>query len=218
MTEMIRPIAALVLNAAIAVMEVFTLSKLSDKKELLKYYTYLSNLIALIASTVYVAVTLWVLVQGAAAPLWLKGLRFTATYMLVTTLFVFTLVLLPSHKSGNTITAADFIGISPKLANLILHYLCPVISAVSLLLLERQPVLAGSEWTLYAAIPTILYWTVYLILTCLNLWKDPYGFSEPSKTPKTFASVLAGILMFAVIPAMSMGLDFLLWWINTLNF
>ena len=216
--ELLKTAAALVLNAAIVWMELHTLRRLTRKKDILKYYTYLSNLVAAVAGALYVAVTLWVLVQGAAAPLWLKGLRFTATYMLVATLFVFNLVLLPGGKAGNAITEEDFTGISPKLANLILHYLCPVISAVSLLLLERQPVLAGSEWTLYAAIPTILYWTVYLILTCLNLWKDPYGFSKPSEKPKTLFAALTGILMFILIPAMSMGLDYLLWWINTLNF
>ena len=216
--ETVKLILALALNLMIVGLEVFTLTKLSDKKEILKYYTYLSNLIALIGSTVFVAVTLWNLIGGNPAPIWLKGIRFTSTYMLVTTLFVFSLVLLPSHKSGNTITANDFIGISPKLANLILHYLCPVISAVSFILLERQPVLAGSEWTLYAAFPTIGYWTFYLILTTFNLWKDPYGFSQPSEKSGSVMSVIAGIAMFALIPAMSMGLDYLLWWLNTLNF
>ena len=216
--ETLRLVAALALNIVIVVLEIFVLTKLSDKKEILKYYTYLSNLIALIAGVIFAAVTLWNLIGGNSVPIWLKGIRFTATYMLVTTLFVFSLVLLPSHKSGNTITAADFIGISPKLANLILHYLCPLISAFSFILLERQPVLAGSEWTLYAAIPTILYWTVYLILTAFNLWKDPYGFSQPSEKPGSFIGIVAGIAMFALIPAMSMGLDYLLWWLNTLNF
>lgn len=216
--EALKPIAALVLNIAIVALEIFVFTKLSDKKEILKYYTYLSNLIALMAGVVFIAVTLWNLIGGNPAPIWLKGIRFTATYMLVTTLFVFSLVLLPSHKSGNTITAADFIGISPKLANLVLHYLCPIISAFSFILLERQPVLSGSQWTLYAAIPTIVYWSIYLILTAANLWKDPYGFSGSGEKNGSFISVVAGIVMFMLIPAMSIGLDYLLWWLNTLNF
>ena len=216
--ELLKTAAALVLNAAIVWMELHTLRRLTHKKDILKYYTYLSNLVAAVAGALYVAVTLWVLVQGAAAPLWLKGLRFTATYMLVATLFVFNLVLLPGGKAGNAITEEDFTGISPKLANLILHYLCPVISAVSLLLLERQPVLTDPNWTLFSIAPTILYWMVYLILTASGLWKDPYGFSEPSEKPKTLPTLPTGILMFLLIPVMSVGLHYLLWQISSLNF
>ena len=212
--ESVKLIAALVLNLSIVILEVFVLTRLTNKKDLLKYYTYLSNFIALIAGAVFVAVTVF----GVPTPLWLKGLRFCATYMLATTLFVFNLVLLPGGKAGNTITEEDFTGIRPQRANLILHYLCPVLSALSFLLLERQPVLSDPNWTLFAAAPTIVYWVVYLILTALNLWKDPYGFSEPSEKPKTLFTALTGILMFALIPVLSMGLDFLLWWINTLNF
>jgi hypothetical protein len=216
--ELLKTGIPLFLNLAVMASSGITLCRLRRKKDILKYYTYLSNLIALLGSTVFVAVSLWNLISGNYTPIWLKGVRFTSTYMLVTTLFVFSLVLLPSHKSGNTITAADFIGISPKLANLILHYLCPAISAISFILLERQPILAGSQWTLYAALPTIAYWTVYLILTATNLWKDPYGFSNFNKNNGPAISPLAGAAMFLLIPAMSMGLDYLLWWINTLNF
>ena len=209
---------ALALNIAIIAMECFTLSRLSCKKDILKYYTYLSNLIALIGSSVFVSVTALNLLSGSPVPVWLKGLRFTSTYMLLTAMFVFSLVLLPGHKSDNTITADDFTGISPKLANLILHYLCPFLSAASFLMLERQPVLASPEWTLYAAIPTILYWIVYLVLTVCNLWEDPYGFSKPRKSSGTVISTIADIFMFAAIPVLSMGLDHLLWWLNTLDF
>ena len=92
----ILKIGALVLNAAIVVLEVFTLTKLCSKNDILKYYTYLSNLIAAVAGAVYVAVT----VTGIPTPLWLKGIRFCATYMLATTLFVFNLVLLPGGKAA----------------------------------------------------------------------------------------------------------------------
>ena len=215
--ERISLFAALGLNAVIVALEAYILSRLSNKKDVFKYYTYLSNFIAFITSSIFIVYTIGRLFIGTSTPVWLKGFRFCATYMLVTTMFVFSVVLLPSHKSGNTITAADFIGTSPKLANLILHYLCPVISSISFILLERQPVLVSSEWTLYAAIPTIVYWTVYLILTATNLWKDPYGFSQPGEKSGTVISVIAGIAMFALIPAMSIGLDYLLWWLNTLN-
>ena len=140
--------AALALNAAIVILEIFVLSHMTRKKDILKYYTYLSNLIALIAGCLYVATTVVNLFTGATAPMWLKGIRFSATYGLVTTLFVFHLVLLPMRRSGNLITHKDFHKrVTPKFANLVLHSLCPILSAVSFLLFERQPILAGGEWT-----------------------------------------------------------------------
>lgn len=216
--ELGKTIAAILLNTGVAVLEIWVLQRLVCKKDILKYYTYLSNLIAMIGSAVFAAVALRNLICGDSMPIWLKGLRFAGTYMLVTTMFVFSFVLLPGHKSTDLITADDFTGIRPEFANLVLHYLCPVISAFSFILLERQPMLTGSEWTLYAAVPTLAYWSVYLLLTACNLWKDPYGFSEPSEKPTTIGSIFAGILMFLLIPALSMGLDYLLWWLNTLNF
>ena len=216
--EATKLIAAPVLNGLIVGLDFFVLSHLTDKRDLLKYYTYLSNLIAMISGAIFVVFTLMNLISGNPAPVWLKGIRFCATYMLVTTMFVFSLVLLPRRKSGNLISHNDFSAkVSPKLANLVLHYLCPVISAVSFILFERQPVLAGSEWTLYAAIPTLAYWAVYLLLTTFHLWKDPYGFSTPSEKNRSVGAAIAGVLMFLLIPALSMGLDYLLWWLNTLN-
>ena len=213
--EAMALIPALLLNCIIAALELFVLTKIADKKDILKYYTYLSNAIALISSAVFAVVTCVNLCRGGITPLWLKGLRFCATYMLVTTMFVFSVILHPRNQSEHLITDSDFTGgIDPRTANLLLHYLCPVISACSFLLLERQPVLTGSEWTLYGALPTIVYWSVYLLLTATNLWKDPYGLSE--ENPGT--SSKADILLFLLIPVFSMGLDYLLWWINTLPF
>lgn len=210
--------AAAVLNLLIVALQIRVLRRIVRKKDILKYYTYLSNVIALIGSAIFAAVAIWNLISGDPVPIWLKGLRFTGTYMLVTTMFVFSFVLLPGQNGENLITASDFYGIKPEFANLVLHYLCPIISACSLILLERKPVLEGSEWTLYAAIPTLVYWAMYLLLTACNLWKDPYGFSAPSQKSSTIGTAIAGVLMFLLIPALSMGLDYLLWWLNTLNF
>lgn len=213
--ESTKLFAALMLNIAIVALEVFVLCRLSNKKDILKYYTYLSNFIALITSAIFSVITCLNPVNGNYTPLWLKGIRFCATYMLLTTLFVFSVVLLPWHKSENTITASDFFAsVSPKLANLILHDLCPVISAISFILLERQPVLERSEWTLYGAIPTMLYWITYLILTITHRWEEPYGLAKSEKG----SGFTAGTLLFLLIPFMSMGLDYLLWWLNTLSF
>ena len=207
-------IIALMANTAIVVLEIYVFSKLANKADILKYYTYLSNAIALITSGIFIVVTTLNLFRNCAVPLWLKGIRFCATYMLVTAMFVFTVVLLPRHKSGNLITASDFAtGLDPNRANFLLHYLCPVISTCSFLLMERQPVLTDSKWTLYGALPTLVYWSVYLLLTATHLWKDPYELSNASSD---FSSK-ADALLFLLIPILSMGLDFLLWWLNTLD-
>ena len=88
-----------------------------------------------------------------------------------------------------------------------------MISTCSFLLLERHPVLTDSKWTLYGALPALVYWSVYLFLTATHLWKDPYELSSGSRS----SSSKADALLFLLIPIMSMGLDFLLWRLNTLN-
>lgn len=206
---------ALFLNIAIIVIEAGMLFFIADKKNILKFYTFLSNFIGLIGSCVFVVVACCALLNGSTLPLWVKGVRFSATFGLTTTLFVFTVILLPRYKFGESTSQTDlFRGIDPRLANLLLHYICPIISIVSFIFFERQPVLADSEWTFYAAIPTIVYWVLYVILTATHLWKEPYGLTGESGESRPGK----GALLLLLIPLMSVAIDYLLWWLNTLPF
>lgn len=203
---------ALLLNLAIVLLEIMILRKVVEKKNILKFYTFLSNFIALVVGIVFIGVGLVALCSNDTIPIWTKGLRFSATHSLASTLLVFAAVLMPLYRKGAMANEAElFRGISGKYANLILHYICPVLSIVSFLLFERNPVLEDSQWTLYAALPSILYWALYLLLTITHCWREPYGFTQSRETK---GESVKGILLLLLIPILSVGIDYLLWWVN----
>jgi hypothetical protein len=94
------------------------------------------------SSIVFVVGGLITLCTNETIPIWMKGLRFSATHSLASTLLVFAIVLMPLYKKGTLTNEIElFKGISEKNANLLLHYICPILSIISFLLFERNPVL-----------------------------------------------------------------------------
>lgn len=159
-------IMALILNLLLIFIEGATFLKVKNKRNILKFYTFLQNFIALAISILFCGFAIRELLGYGNVPELMKGLRYTATCGLAATMFVFAIFLAPRFKSGKSNSHTDlFGGLEPKKANLLLHYICPIISIVSFLLFERGTVLTDSEWTGYAAIPTlfillsyVLYW------------------------------------------------------------
>ena len=83
--------------------------------------------------------------------------------------------------------------------NIVLHYISPVLAVISFLWFEKPIVLTDSLWTAIVALPSVLYWTVYLILSVTNKWDEPYSFSvSKSKAVNDIAQV-AFVLLFAVL-------------------
>ena len=78
---------------------------------------------------------------------------------------------------------------------------------------ERGTVLTDSEWTGYAAIPSCIYWAIYIILTVTHLWIEPYGLTA-SRTEKK--NHIVGILLLLAIPASFILISYVLYWINLL--
>ena len=54
------------------------------------------------------------------------------------------------------------------------------------------------------AIPSCLYWIIYLILSSLKLWKEPYEFSKSKNK-------IYDILLFIGIPISFILISFVLW-------
>jgi hypothetical protein len=121
---------ALIINILIIILEIFTLHKLKRKLDMLKFYTYLQNLLTLIASLVLVIYLTLNLLSNTIIPEYVRGLRYIVTCGLVSTTFIFVFFLGAGKKLS--ITEEDFKkGLSPKLGNMILHYICPLLSTVS---------------------------------------------------------------------------------------
>ena len=205
-------IIALILNLLLVLMEGATFLKVKNKLNILKFYTFLQNFIALAISVLFCGFAIRELLGFGKVPVLIKGLRYTATCGLAATMFVFAFFLAPRFKSGKSESHTDlFGGLEPKKANLLLHYICPIISIISFLLFERGTVLTNSEWTGYAAIPSCTYWVIYIFLTVTHLWKEPYGLTA-SRTEKK--NHLVGILLLIAIPTLFILLSYVLYWLN----
>lgn len=201
---------SLVLNLIIAGSEIWTLSKIRRKINIIKYYTFLQNLLALVVSLIFSAYLAAAIFSSGTVPEFVRGLRYIVTCGLMATMFIYVVVL--SSNSKNLMTEEDFVsGFSPKTANFILHYFCPVVSLLSFVLFERQIVFTTSVWTGYAAIPSCLYWVTYLILSAAHLWEEPYDFTSPKGKEKT---TLVEVLTMISIPISFLLISYVLWQIK----
>lgn len=192
---------ALIINILIIILEIFALHKLKRKLDMLKFYTYLQNLLTLIASLVFVIYLTLNSLSNTIIPEYVRGLRYIATCGLVSTTFIFVFFLGAGKKLS--ITEDDFKkGLSPKLANAILHYICPLLSIVSFIFFEKEILLSNGIWTLIVALPSCLYWIVYILLSTTKKWEEPYNFST---------NKVLEILTYILIPISFIVFSIILW-------
>ena len=196
---------ALFINIIIVICELYTLGHIKGKLNILKYYTYLQNFLALIVSLLFSIVLIVCMISNKAVPEYMKGLRYIATCGLMATTLIFIVFLGAGKKIA--ITEDDFLsGCSPKMANSILHYICPILSLISFVVFERGISLTNGIWTSLVAIPSCLYWILYLVLSLTKLWKEPYDFTSQGNKSRLQES-----LTFLLIPLSFVALSFILW-------
>lgn len=197
---------SLILNLIIVGGEIWTLSKIKRKINIIKYYTFLQNFLALIINIIFSVYLIIAIFLNGKIPEFIRGMRYIATSGLVATMFIYVVFL--SSKRKNLMSEEDFISnFNPKRANFILHYFCPIISLLSFVIFERQIILTQAEWTGYAAIPSCLYWIIYAILSATNLWEEPYDFSLTKEKKNTLLEVLVMIS----IPLSFVLITYILW-------
>ena len=210
--SLILQILAILLNISIIILETSVFAKMKNKLNILKSYTFLQNFLALVISVVYCFYAVNQLLGHGNNPVIIKGLRYTATCGLVTTMFVLAVFLAPRFKSGKSRSHTDrFGGLKTKKANLILHYICPIISIVSFLVCERGTVITNSEWIGYAATPTCTYCAIYILMNTKHSWEEPYGLIVPAKEKR---KKLVGILLLIAVPAAFILISYVLFRLN----
>lgn len=196
---------SLLINLIIIFYEFYTLGHIRKKTDILKYYTYLNNLLALLVSIVFSICLIMYMVSGREFPEFLRGIRYVATCALVATMLMFLTILGGGKKIA--LTEDDFLSrVSPKIANAVLHYICPVLSLVSFVLFEKELPLFNGIWTSITAIPSCLYWIVYIILSATKSWEEPYAF-----TAREGKSKIQEILPFFLFPLIFIAISFVLW-------
>lgn len=193
-------IVAVILNLILIGLELIVLISIKGKKNIFKYYTYLQNFLSLITSLIFSFGTIFCLSVSESIPEFIKGLRYISVCGLLATLFIYLIFL----RKENNITQDDLLfNFNPKLANIILHYLAPLLSLVSLVFFEQEIILTNGIWTALVAIPSCLYWLVYLILSATKKWDEPYKLSAKNK--------FIEVLTFILIPISFIVISIVLW-------
>ena len=163
----------------------------------------MQNFIALIISSIYSFFLIIFLIKGENILEFVRGLRYIATCGLVSTMFIF-IVFLGAGKKVS-ITKDDFVrNFNPKLANLILHYIVPILSCISFIFFEREIIVNDGICTMLVAAPSCIYWIIYIILSSLKVWKEPYNFSVKK-------SKFLEVLIMILIPFSYILISILLW-------
>ena len=85
----VQLIMALMFNFLLIIIEGATFLKVKNKLNILKFYTFLQNLIALAISILFCGFAIIELLGYCNVPELIKGLRYTATCGLAATMFVF---------------------------------------------------------------------------------------------------------------------------------
>ena len=198
-------IAAFIINLIIVICEFLTLGHIRGKRNILKYYTYLQNFIGLIVSFIFCICLIPCIVSDRTIPEFVKGLRYTATCGLLATMLIFIAFLGAGKKIQ--ITEDEFVfGYSPKTANIILHYICPTLSLVSFVLFEREITLTNGVWTGIVAIPSCIYWIIYIVFSVTKRWEEPYDFASQGEKNN-----IGEILSVLLIPLSFVAISFILW-------
>ncbi len=191
---------SLVANAVLLIIQVWALHGIKKKRYIFKCYTYLQNFISAVASAIFVAAVVAYYLNYPLLLTVAKGVRYVATCGLVVTMFIFTFISVICRDDKNKIGSNDCkAGYNYRLVNMVLHYISPVLSVSSFLWFEKPILLTNSIWTGLAAIPSIIYWGAYFILTVTNKWDEPYSFAVSKSKVKNGIIQVAFVLFFAVM-------------------
>lgn len=196
-------LVALIINLLIIYLDALVLIKIKKKIDILRYYTYFQNLLSLLVSIILSIYLIIYFINGNIINEYVKGLRYTVTCGLISTSLIYTLFI--SKNEENKLNEEDFNNFNYKVANLLLHYIIPILSLISFTIFERKIHINNSIWTILCAVPSIAYWAIYLILSASHLWKEPYNF----KTKKQ--NVLLEVITFIFIPLSFIFISIIIW-------
>lgn len=159
------------------------------------YYTECSNILALIASSVY----LYYIFSNKRKLLSLSSaLKYISGIGLIITFLVVLFVLVP--LDGISTLSFYFI----KGAMLYHHLLCPIIAFISLLYFDK--IKLNKRHISYAIIYTLTYGIVLVILNILKIFDGPYPFLRVYEQ-----SIYMSITWFVVITGISYALSYIIY-------
>ncbi|MBR1629833.1 MAG: hypothetical protein IJ679_11305 [Lachnospiraceae bacterium] len=190
-------VVALICNLLLFAMEVFAIRiQIRDLGWAgLRFYTILSNDLALLASGVYLVSAFFPTVALSSAAVLL---RYIATCMLTLTFLIVLFVLAPLDKKAGRDPKWNFVGGSTPVH----HVFAPIVSFVSFVFFEPNASLRISYVWVVMGI-TLVYSLIILILNIKRVLVGPYAFFHVYEQP-----IWASAIWFLAIGALSYLLDF----------
>lgn len=201
-------LAAMILNLAIAILEIIVISIDLQREGWYVFYTDDSNLFCFISVLLNLCFMTAVLCgKRESVPMWVHSIRHMATACVAMTFVVVITVLAPMFSMyGGLWTSYKMLMFSPLV--IYTHFLCPLLSVASFLFLEDLPVLPF-RFNFFALIPTAIYAVIAITLNILRIWEGPYPFLRVYEQ-----SVWMSGVWLIVMAGCAYGLSWLLWKYN----
>lgn len=154
-----------------------------------KYYTQLSNIFSMFAALMVAFFAAKDLIKGTNnTPALVKVFKFASACCLTETFLVTMFVLAPMGMMGG------FVPIMFEGPNLYHHFLCPIISVLSFIVLEKGEKLP-MRYCIWALIPTLIYGVVAVVLNILKIWHGPYPFLYVYEQPVYMSIIWAVVIL-----------------------
>lgn len=165
-----RTILLLALDGLMIAMEIYALgvSWRESGLRLLRYYTQLSNILALASGVICACMGIKALIRRRGAPGWTRGLRYMTACALGLTLIVAGFLLAPTDPD------LGFRGFMLEGKYLYLHTLCPLLGIALYFLHPGRRF--GEGHALLALLPTVVYGAVSLMMNAAGVYSGPYPF------------------------------------------
>lgn len=169
--------------AVLVVGAVLVHARHSSLKNILRYFTALSNLFCAAAALALALARL-----GGVPSLPLLLFKYVGTVAVMVTLLTVLLFLGPHYGYKMLFSGPD----------LWLHLICPLLALLSYLLWDRAPLTAATA--LLGVLPVLLYGLLYLRRVVFQQrWEDFYGFNRGGKWPLSFAAMLLGAALLCLL-------------------
>ena len=169
--------------AALVVGAVLVHARHSSLKNILRYFTALSNLFCAAAALALALARL-----GGVPSLPLLLFKYVGTVAVLVTLLTVLLFLGPHYGYKMLFSGPD----------LWLHLVCPLLALLSYLLWDRAPLSLATA--LLGVLPVLLYGLLYLRRVVFQQrWEDFYDFNRGGKWPLSFAAMLLGAVLLCLL-------------------
>ena len=173
-----------------------------------RYYTVLSNILALIGCIVMAVFLIREFCTGKQTPRAVRVFKLSGVIGVAVTFLVCLTILGPTNKDG---VSAGYYFIFFSSMNMLCHHLiCPWLCILTFLLTDRLGPAPAERlpkkivW--YALIPSFLYAVVTIALNFLKVMKGPYFFLHVYEQPWYMT-----LLYFILVPGLMVAVGFALW-------